>query len=422
MIAFHFPPFQGSSGVLRTWNFSRFLPEFGWQPLLLTASERAYGAVQNAAAGGLTIPDGLPIWRAAALDAARHLAVRGRYPRILALPDRWASWFVPAVTRALLIIRRHRPAVIWSTYPIASAHLVACAVQRLSGLPWVADFRDSMTEETYPSHPLEHRVYRWIESKTIRNAADVVFTTRGTAEMYATRYPAPRGAPFAVIPNGYDEDSFKSAAQLAAASHAPGSRARRVLVHTGILYPSERDPRPFLDAVATLKRIGHISADSLQIIFRASGHDRTIAPMIESRGVGDIVTLAEPIPYQRALAEMLNADGLLLFQAANCNHQIPAKLYEYLRAGRPILAMTDAQGDTAATLREAGTGVIADLSCATDIAEKFDAFLASLATWTAPPDRAAIEQRYSRHAQARQLARLLDQAGGSSRAVTSPNT
>lgn len=417
MIAFHFPPFQGSSGVLRTWSFSRTLPEFGWNPLVLTASEGAYGAIQSPAAGGLEIPPGLPIWRASALDSSRQLSIGGRYPHILALPDRWASWFVPAVTRALLIIRRYKPKVIWSTYPIASAHLVAIAVRRLSGLPWIADFRDSMTEENYPSHPLDRRVYRWIERKTMQRATKVVFTTPGTATMYAERYPEIATARRVVIPNGYDEESFKSAERYAPPRRLPSGTQPLVLVHSGILYPSERDPRPFLDAIAKLVENRQISADSLQIVFRASGHEQTIAALIESRKVGGIVTLAKPIPYQQALAEMMAADGLLLFQAANCNHQIPAKLYEYLRAGRPIFALTDSAGDTAATLREADAGTVADLASAAEITAKFPLYLAGLRSIVPAVDAAVVAQRFSRAAQARRLATLFDETASADRQI-----
>jgi len=92
MIAFHYPPFQGSSGVLRTWNFSRYLARFGWEPTLLTAAERAYPNIQAGGEGSLQIPQHVQVWRALAWDTARHFAFRGRYPRRLALPDRWVSW------------------------------------------------------------------------------------------------------------------------------------------------------------------------------------------------------------------------------------------------------------------------------------------------------------------------------------------
>ena len=72
--------------------------------------------------------------------------------------------------------------------------------------------------------------------------------------------------------------------------------------------------------------------------------------------------LAPPIGYGEALAEMISSDALLILQASNCNDQIPAKLYECLRARRPILGLTDPAGDTAAALRAAGEGRYGDLA------------------------------------------------------------
>ena len=411
MISFHYPPFQGSSGVLRTWNFSRYLPNYGWSPLLLTAAARAYGPVEERP-GGLQVPPDLRMWRAAAFDTARDLAIGGRYLRWMALPDRWISWYPAAVWRALQIVRQHRPRLIWSTYPIASAHLIALTVQRLTGLPWVADFRDSMTEEAYPANPTERRLYRSIERRTIARACAIVFTTEGTRRMYASRYGATAAGRFHVISNGYGEDSFQRAEALAHTSPSRQSGSPLFLLHSGVLYPSERDPRPFLEALAILKASGQISGAQLQIVFRASGHDAFIRSMIDTAGVGDIVTLAAPLAYEPALAEMLGADALLLFQAANCNHQIPAKLYEYLRSGRPVLALTDTGGDTAAALRSAGIDTIADLASAADIAAKLPAFLTALRAGTAPTAERRIAARFSREAQTGELAALLRTAGG----------
>jgi hypothetical protein len=228
MIAFHFPPFQGSSGVLRTWNFCRYLPRLGWRPLLLTADERVYGNSRQAAGKGLQIPPGLQMWRTTAFDAARNFSIGGRYPRMLALPDRWASWYFSAVARALRIVRSHSPRVIWSTYPIATTHLVAHTVHRLTGIPWVADFRDSMTEPGYPANFWDRRAYLAIEKRTVRRADQIVFTTPGTQSMYLQRYAALARERTAVIPNGYGEEDFAAAARVPAAR--PAHRKARLLM------------------------------------------------------------------------------------------------------------------------------------------------------------------------------------------------
>ena len=166
MLAFHYPPLQGSSGLQRTLAFSRHLPASGWEPLLLTAHPRAYP--QRGDDQMRHIPAALSVTRAFALDSARHLALGGSYFNFTALPDRWVSWWIGAVWEGLRLIRRHRPALLWSTYPIATAHLAALTLQRLSGLPWVADFRDLMSADDYPEDATKRAIYQWIERRTVQ--------------------------------------------------------------------------------------------------------------------------------------------------------------------------------------------------------------------------------------------------------------
>ena len=403
MIAYHFPPVQGSSGVQRTLKFVQYLPRFGWQPLVLTVNPRAYMETTTGQLGD--IPQDVVVKRAFALDAARHLALAGRYPRWCAVPDRWASWWLSGVPVALQLIRKYRPAAIWSTYPIATAHLIGHSVRKASGLPWVADFRDSMTEENYPSDPTVRSAFLGIERRAVAGSAAAVFTTPGAVRMYAARYPAIPDSRWHMIPNGYDEETF---ARAEADLRTPRSPGPLVLVHSGLLYPSERDPSAFFAALQNLKRNQRISSDTLKVILRATGHDERYRRTLAELGLDDVVELAPAVAYRDALKEMLTADGLLIFQAANCNHQVPAKIYEYLRAGRPILALTDAAGDTAAVLRDAGVDSIVPLDSASAIEAGLLRFLEQVRCGAVPQLGAAEVARHSRLAGAGELARLLD--------------
>jgi glycosyltransferase involved in cell wall biosynthesis len=403
MIAFHYPPFQGGSGVHRTLKFSKYLPAHGWQPIVLSAHPRAYPHIGTEQLS--EVPQEAIIRRSFALDSARHLSLNGRYLRISALPDQWASWWLPAVLVGLKLIRRYQPSVIWSTYPIATAHLIGLTLRRLTGVPWIADFRDSMTEKGYPRDVWTRRVYKWIEIQTLLRSSRAVFTTNLTKRMYQERYPDVPSRSLAVIHNGYDEEDFMSLNPTSLAwTHGRPVR----LLHAGVIYTDDRDPKAFFRALAKLKRESRISAHEIVVDLRASGSECYYETLLREFGIEDIVRLLPPISHRQALADCAQADALLLFQAASCNHQIPAKVYEYLRLRKPILALTPNEGDTAAILRETGGATIVDLQDERAIYEILAKFLSDIRSSRHQlPDAVAVG-RYSRKHQASQLASCLE--------------
>ena len=406
VVAFQFPPFAGSSGVQRTLRFVQHLPRFGWQPIVLTAQPRAYDNVRPDLLR--EIPAGLVVERAFALDAARHIAVRGRYPAWLARPDRWVSWWPDAVRRGRRLLRTYRPDAIFSTYPIPTAHLVGAALARASGLPWIADFRDPMAQEGYPEDPRTWRSFKRIEERVFAQAAACTFTTPGAAASYRARYPD-SAARIEVIENGYDEEAFARAERDPQAG-APLQLGVTTLLHSGVVYPSERDPTQLFAALATLKREG-LDGTRLRVRFRAPGHDNLLRGLAAAAGVVDMIDVLPPVPYHDALVEMLRADGLLVMQASNCNAQVPAKLYEYARAGRPLVALTDPNGDTAGVLRSLGVRELSTLDGASAIGCLLRRFITS--PEELQPD-SALARGTAREHRAQQMAALL--AGGSARA------
>lgn len=405
LIAYHYPPVKHSSGIQRTLKFSAYLRENGWEPMVLTISPMAYEQVSDDQMS--EIPRDMIVVRAFGLDTARHLSVGNRYPNWLAQPDRWVTWLPTAVWRGLSMIRKHRPIAIMSTYPIATAHLIGLSLQRLSGLPWIADFRDSMTEPGYPRDPTTWRIHRRLEKATIRHCAQAVFTTQGAREMYAERYPHISTSTWSVIENGFDEENFRDA-ECGFEANPISQSGQLTLIHSGILYPQERDPKPFFAALWKLKNAGEIAAENLQVLLRATRSDALYKPMLSELGLSEIVKLEPTISYRDALREMLRADGLLLFQASICNHQIPAKLYEYLRAGRPIFALTDPIGNTAGSLRAANVTDIVSLSDENDIVDGLRRFLNRLREGKATGVSREIANLHSRRSRTRELAVLLD--------------
>ena len=405
MIAFHYPPYGGGTGVHRTLKFTRYLPEFGWQPVVLTASPRAYVRIDNAA----EIPPDVIVNRAFALDAARHLSIRGRHLQLTALPDRWATWWPAAVWQGLALIKQHKPRLIWSTYPIATAHAIALTLQRLSGLPWIADFRDPMST----AEPLgqsgdraTNRARARVERRAVNACTRAVFTTPSTAALYASRFPEVPRDRWTIIANGYDEEDFEGTERLPAfdASVKPF-----VLVHSGDLYPGEgsgRDPTPFFKALAALLAAGKVSPSTLRVVLRATSDDVFYRGVIKELGIDQLVFVEPPISHQAAVREMLEAHGLLLLQGKKFNRQVPAKAYEYLRSRRPIFAVTDSDGDTAALLRTEGVGPQARADSVDDIAARLMSFIATATE--APVANYGLPAHHSRRARTQELAALMD--------------
>jgi hypothetical protein len=220
--------------------------------------------------------------------------------------------------------------------------------------------------------------------------------------MYQARYPERRKR-IAVIENGYDEEMFEGLkpAQRPMCRHI-------LLLHSGIVYPSERDPTALFCALRTLKERKIVVPEGFVLRLRAAVHESLIRDLAKRNEVLDLIELAPPLPYREALAEMLDADGLVVLQAANCNEQIPAKLYEYLRAGRPILGLADPAGDTADALRRAGITHIAALEDPVSIATTLRDFIDAIAKKRAPVLGHQDIASASRRARTRELAAVLD--------------
>lgn len=409
LIAFHYPPCGTSSGLQRTLAFSIHLRSLGWQPYVLTVRPQAYE--ETSPSQLRDIPADVTVVRTRALDAPRHLAVRGRYWSRLAIPDRWTSWWLTAVPAGISLVRRESIDVIWSTYPIATAHWIAAAVARVTRRPWVADFRDPLVEthpetgEIFPADLRLRNARLRVESMTVRAASRLHFCTQGARDIVAERYPEIPADRLVVIPNGFEEQTFADAERMP----RPPATGRRYLLHSGTIYPgADRDPTQLFDALRGLLAAGAIGPDNFEVRLRNPSNTEYFKRLALERGVGSIVSILPSLPYREALAEMLAADGLLLLQGITSNPAVPAKCYEYLRARRPILALVHPDGETARTLRSAGIADMASLTDSSGIRALLARWLASDSAsgfGTATPAAVAA---YSRGRLATRLAEELD--------------
>lgn len=413
LIAFHFPPQAASSGIQRTLSFSKHLGKYGWEPMVLSAHPRAYS--QQNPSQLASVPANTIVRRVFALDSKRHMGIKGRYPELLALPDRWISWWLGAVPAGLSLVRQYKPQVIWSTFPISTAHLIGLTLHRLTGLPWVADFRDPMLQPSYPSSTLQRKLYGWIERQTITRCSMAVFTTHSALDAYRSRFPEIPASRFMVIENGYDEDGFNLPFEETAVP--PQSGRRLTLVHSGVLYQTGRDPSSFLQALASMKQAGTVDAATLRVILRAPGEEAFVKGLAQQYAVTDIVEVAPPIPYREALREMLASDGLIVFQGTPFNTQVPAKIYEYFRARKPIFGLVDSAGETSRVMRDAGFLHQASPDSSTAIAPVLRRFIEEIASGKAYVASDELVAASSREHRAKQLAAVLEQACSPQRAT-----
>jgi glycosyltransferase involved in cell wall biosynthesis len=368
MIAFHFPPQAGSSGIQRTLNFVKYLPSHDIRTVVLTANQLAYENISNDLVE--IIPAGTRVIRGFALDSARHLGVRGKYLDFSALPDRWATWCVSGIISGLVEIRRQKLDLLWSTYPIASAHLIGAALHRITRLPWVVDFRDPMLSVNHPTGKMRRRLWSSIEAYALNNAEACVFTSPRSCADYKRKYPL-NAHKCVVIENGYDEEVFSSI--VPRKDHVVGEQM--IFLHSGIIYPDERNPGPLFRAIRELLEENQLPSGSIKIRFRAARHEVEVMSLVKRYELEGIVECLPPVAYAAAILEMLEADVLLVLQGRQFNSQVPAKIYEYLRTGRPLLALIDREGDTRRAVEQYDGVAIADIESTSEIKKKiFDLY------------------------------------------------
>ncbi|MDQ3003030.1 MAG: glycosyltransferase [Fibrobacterota bacterium] len=348
-IAYHFPPILGSSGYLRTLKFIRYLPDHGYKPYILTVNPRAYPSWSESQLA--QVPKGVDVTRTFALDAQRHLSFKGRYLGFTSVPDRFSTWIPGAVIAGLNLIRRHKIDLLFSTYPIPSAHVIGGTLARLTGKPWMADFRDPMWDETDgPLSPVMS-ARKAIEGSTMERCSKALVCTDGMADLFRARYGDLAQSKVSVIPNGFDEQDFLNLERPPRVAGTPVT-----FMHAGLLEQADRDPVPFFKGVRMALDQGLVRSGGMIVDLLGTGNSDVYLKEIERLNLSGVIRFLPPQPYAKALQAMAASDILLLFQGPSCDPQIPAKFYEYLRIGRPIMAVTTQGGQTGKAVETTQSG------------------------------------------------------------------
>lgn len=399
VLAYFFPPL-GGAGVQRTLKFVKYLAAFGWDATVVSTRSRLYPARDPSLLD--EVPETTRVIRTAALPLAHWISLvlyRLRLRRLFAWvtwPDGGVGWLPFALWAALRAARRDRPDVIFSSSPPQSGHLAALAVHRLTGIPWVADFRDEWAADA-------HRADQPRTLARLAARAERAFTKHARRSVVAAGYFDIAGLPNedprrVEIPNGVDE------ADLATSIHPPGGRF--VLAYVGTIY-GIRDPSPVFRALARLIDRGEVDRGRFEVRLVGSlwleGFEPPTEVEVQSTGYVD---------HARALREMSAATALLLY-VPSASLAPSGKLFEYLASGRPILSLAHPDNLASRLVDEWGAGVVADPH---DESEIERAILTLWKRWqeNGLPDQDDVRRRtlehYSRRAGAERLDAVLEEA------------
>ena len=415
IIVHDYPPIR-SAGAERPLKFAQYLPEFGYRPLILTTGR--YGGLPDDEAGGVYRAEDLVhtlfrrLRRGRAERAPQEAQYRiatianqslpGRIRDAVMIPDTKLGWLWPAVQRGRAALAQQQPALLLSSSPPETAHLVAGRLSREAGLPWVADLRDGWARQSpipgLRERPLRQALELRLERTMMRSASAVTTTTPALTADLTQRYPG--GRPIVTITNGFDRADFAGLTR-----RRPDDGTFR-LVYTGAFSRSspDRSAEPFFAGLAALAQAEPTTRLRVQVIGDLTEAERGLR---ERFGLADIVTLTPPVPRAEVYQYQADADALLLVQGRATPGLIPSKLFDYIGTARPVLALTD--GNVAETIiRQYGLGEIAPSADPAAIAAAIRRLMAAQAASATWPGFAAAQARFERRALTGELAALFD--------------
>jgi glycosyltransferase involved in cell wall biosynthesis len=390
LIACHFPP-ENIVGSLRPGRFFRYLPEYGYAPYVLTASR------QTAADPRVTVAPYVHDWK-------------GKLWLLTLAPyDDKPSWAGAAARAGAELLRRQPARLVLSTSPPYSVHTAAAALARRFGIPWIADVRDPLLGN---ASRRESGVHGWIDRRmeqTILGADRVILNTEAAQADWRRRYPS-EAARFDVLYNGFDPSALPEPA-----GPLP-ERRQRILLHAGSLYMHQY-MEILLRALRGLAERGRIDTGDFQLQMIGAVPDEV--PALEDfqylAGKGLASNAGHHLPQEEARRMMRDSNYLLLvdyYKKDGGSLQLPAKVFDYLAVGRPILAITTPDSPMHRVLELSGLPHVALFPSDSGEAamEKVERLLALPPGPHAPS--AGYLERFDGREQTAELARIFDRVLG----------
>jgi hypothetical protein len=356
----------------------KFVRRFGRAPRKV-AHDQASAAAQPSSGAGT-------------LDLRRH------YYALVQFPDLNAPWMRRATSAGRQLVKHWRPNIILASAPPNSGLIAARRIARACHAPWIADLRDLWADNSYYAHP-RWRLWldRLVERSILRSAAGLITVSPIWADMLRRKYEQP----VACILNGFVSEDFPAIPT----GPEPGDVVS--ILYTGNIYSGYRDPTPLFQAIGLLEPA---ERRHVAVHFYGPGERdaQGVMAAAAAEGVGDRVFLHDRVSYRESLSLQQSADVLLLLQWNNVKDagNIPAKFFEYLGAGRPILLLGYECGNLAQMICERGAGVVANDP--STIAEQLRRWIGQRAAGI-PAVPASAREGMSRAEQYRNLEKFLGQ-------------
>ena len=356
MIAYHYPPL-GGGGVFRTLKFTKYLPQFGFQPYVLTVKNPMQMRITRDTTLLGEIPPQVKVFRTFSFE---HRVLRA--PRLLNIDLKWfyipdvnIGWIPFAVHQGQKIIKKEAIDTIYATAPPFTNFLIGYLLKRKTGKPLVLDFRDPWTQNVFAKYPtMFHRKIEEKIEKSILKIADYIITTTEPMRLkLMEKYPLVKGR-CGTITNGFDSEDFED---------ITSTRTKKfTITYTGYLY-GFRTAKHFLIALKNLLKQNNKIRNKIQVVFAGPTNKQT-ENIVKELELENVVKIIGYIPHRTSLKLMVNSDVLLLiiateevFDEKTGSLMIPGKIFEYLGAKKPILALIP-RGAAADLIRSTNTGII----------------------------------------------------------------
>lgn len=365
IIAYYFPP-MGMGGVQRALKFAKYLPFFGWQPIILTVRDVDYFAKDYTLLEELSIDT--KIIRTGSLDPLRiscllkkgetlegktYTPRKSQAQSWMFFPDNKVGWVPFALSKAIPLIKKENVEIIFSTSPPPTSHLLGYLLKKVTKKPWVADFRDPWIGFQYESFPtFVHRKLKHGLEKLITKNADAIITINSKLSQ-KLRQLAPPAKRIETITNGYDQEDFESVP----------ARADNIftILHSGTFSP-DHNPLPFFVALSNLLEKKMINPEKLKVLHCGLSLGIDLEKIVEQYELKRVFFSLGYLPHSQTIQKLKEADLLLLTTAPHPQAEFATtgKLFEYLAAQKPILAIVPEDSSAAQIIRSTGGGTVVD--------------------------------------------------------------